>query len=70
VIAENIVADGSIPEEEVLSVVDVPPGKMGRVIGRRGASILSIKQSCEYVSFLQLLMCALLPIEGKNSPSI
>ncbi|KAL3330306.1 hypothetical protein AABB24_034250 [Solanum stoloniferum] len=51
-IPENIVADGSIPEEEVLSVVDVPPGKMGRVIGRRGASILSIKQSCDAEIFI------------------
>lgn len=61
-IAENIVADENIPEEEILSVVDVPPGKMGRVIGRKGASILSIKESCKYVSLLQLLMYALLPM--------
>lgn len=60
-IAENIAADESIPEEETLSVVDVPQGKMGRVIGRKGASILSIKESCKYVSLLQFLMCALLP---------
>ncbi|XP_074317331.1 uncharacterized protein LOC141653462 [Silene latifolia] len=38
--------DGKDPEEEILSVLDVPPGKMGRVIGRKGASILSIKESC------------------------
>jgi len=37
----------SNPEEEILSVLDVPPGKMGRVIGRKGASILSIKESCK-----------------------
>lgn len=36
----------SNPEEEILSVLDVPPGKMGRVIGRKGVSILSIKESC------------------------
>ena len=42
--------DGSAPEEEILSVLDVPPGKMGRVIGKRGASILSIKESCKYLS--------------------
>nr|GMD45563.1 exosome component 10 isoform X2 [Ipomoea batatas] len=36
-IAENLVADGSISEA---------PGKMGRVIGRKGSSILAIKESC------------------------
>ncbi|KAK4340751.1 hypothetical protein RND71_039252 [Anisodus tanguticus] len=51
-IPENIAADKSIPEEEVLSVVDVPPGKMGRVIGRKGASILSIKESCNAEIFI------------------
>ncbi|KAL0323782.1 UNVERIFIED_CONTAM: hypothetical protein Scaly_2345300 [Sesamum calycinum] len=34
------------PREEILSVLDVPRGKMGCVIGKRGANILSIKQSC------------------------
>uniref|UniRef100_A0A2P2KCS5 3'-5' exonuclease n=1 Tax=Rhizophora mucronata TaxID=61149 RepID=A0A2P2KCS5_RHIMU len=38
--------------EEILSVLDVPPGKMGCVIGRRGASILSIKKSCNAEIFL------------------
>ncbi|XP_055820470.1 uncharacterized protein LOC129889261 isoform X2 [Solanum dulcamara] len=51
-IPENIIADESILEEETLSVVDVPPGKMGRVIGRRGASILSIKESCNAEIFI------------------
>ncbi|KAI4316561.1 hypothetical protein L6164_024534 [Bauhinia variegata] len=45
-IPDNLKVDGSTPEEEILSVLDVPEGKMGRVIGRRGASILSIKESC------------------------
>lgn len=45
---------GNAPEEEILSVLDVPPGKMGRVIGKRGASILSIKESCKYFSPLSL----------------
>ncbi|KAF5748290.1 hypothetical protein HS088_TW04G00242 [Tripterygium wilfordii] len=40
------VAEGDPPEEEILSVLDVLPGKMGRIIGRRGSSILSIKESC------------------------
>ncbi|OWM67771.1 hypothetical protein CDL15_Pgr017468 [Punica granatum] len=44
---DNITADGSdAPEEEILSILDVPPGKMGRVIGRKGASITSVKESC------------------------
>ncbi|PON86194.1 Polyribonucleotide nucleotidyltransferase [Trema orientale] len=38
--------EGNALEEEILSVLDVPPGKMGCVIGRRGASILAIKESC------------------------
>ncbi|XP_015885122.1 uncharacterized protein LOC107420634 [Ziziphus jujuba] len=45
-IPDNIIAEQNAPEEEILSVLDVPPGKMGRVIGRRGASIMSIKESC------------------------
>lgn len=39
--------EGNAPEEEILSILDVPPGKMGRIIGRKGASILSIKESCK-----------------------
>lgn len=48
----NLVVEGNIPELEVLSVMDVPPGKMGRIIGRRGASILSIKESCNVEIFI------------------
>lgn len=43
---DNLTADKNPPEEEVLSVLDVPHGKMGCIIGRRGANILSIKESC------------------------
>lgn len=39
-------------EEEVLAVVDVTPGKMGRIIGKKGASILAIKQSCRADIFM------------------
>ncbi|XP_062020147.1 uncharacterized protein LOC133736613 [Rosa rugosa] len=46
-IPDNLLVEGSAPEEEILSVLDVPPGKMGRVIGKRGTSILSIKESCD-----------------------
>ncbi|KAL0311900.1 UNVERIFIED_CONTAM: hypothetical protein Sradi_5589300 [Sesamum radiatum] len=45
-IPDNLNADKTAPEEEILSVLDVPRGKMGCVIGKRGANILSIKQSC------------------------
>ncbi|GLT57219.1 hypothetical protein SLA2020_302070 [Shorea laevis] len=45
-IPDNLMAEGNAPEEEILSVLDVPQGKMGRIIGRRGSSILSIKESC------------------------
>ncbi|KAJ6698078.1 hypothetical protein OIU79_011586 [Salix purpurea] len=45
-IPDNLAIEDDVPEEEILYVLDVPPGKMGRVIGRRGASILSIKESC------------------------
>uniref|UniRef100_A0A9I9CZ66 3'-5' exonuclease domain-containing protein n=1 Tax=Cucumis melo TaxID=3656 RepID=A0A9I9CZ66_CUCME len=45
-VPDNLVKEGNAPEEEILSVLDVPHGMMGRVIGRRGASILSIKESC------------------------
>ncbi|KAK9273044.1 hypothetical protein L1049_017851 [Liquidambar formosana] len=46
-IPDDINAEENAHEEEILSVLDVPPGKMGRVIGKRGASILSIKESCK-----------------------
>lgn len=50
---DNIVTDKDDPfEEEILSVVDVPPGKMGLVIGRKGASILAIKESCNAEIFI------------------
>ncbi|XP_072957259.1 uncharacterized protein [Typha angustifolia] len=43
---DDLVAEGYTPKEEILSVLNVPPGKMGQVIGKRGASIMSVKQSC------------------------
>lgn len=45
-IPDSLIAEGNVPEDEILSVLDVPSGKMGRVIGRRGASIMSVKESC------------------------
>ncbi|XP_051136953.1 uncharacterized protein LOC127255464 [Andrographis paniculata] len=38
--------DKNPPEEEILSVLDVPEGKMGCVIGKRGANILLVKEAC------------------------
>jgi len=46
-LVDSLNADGNGPEEEILSVLDVPPGKMGRVIGKKGATILSIKAACK-----------------------
>ncbi|XWS12029.1 hypothetical protein CRYUN_Cryun37aG0055400 [Craigia yunnanensis] len=45
-IPDDIKAKGNAPEEEISSVIIVPSGKMGCVIGKRGASILSIKKWC------------------------
>lgn len=46
VVSDNLIVEGNSPEEEILSVLHVPPGKMGCVIGRKGSSILLIKESC------------------------
>ena len=43
----DIEADVHVPEVDILSVLDVPPGKMGRVIGRKGSTIMSVKESCK-----------------------
>ncbi|GMP94989.1 hypothetical protein CsSME_00044216 [Camellia sinensis var. sinensis] len=51
-VPDNLIVEGIAPEEEILSVLDVPPGKMGLVIGRRGASILAIKKSCNAEIFI------------------
>ncbi|KAJ7951673.1 3'-5' exonuclease domain [Quillaja saponaria] len=45
-IPDYLIKEGDSPEEDILSVLNVPPGKMGRIIGRKGSSILSIKESC------------------------
>ncbi|KAG8051603.1 hypothetical protein GUJ93_ZPchr0001g31835 [Zizania palustris] len=44
---DDIEADVYVPEVDILSVLDVPPGKMGRVIGRKGSSIMAVKESCK-----------------------
>jgi len=45
--------DGKLPEFEILSVIDVPPGKMGRVIGVQGDSIRHIKKSFRCDIFIE-----------------
>uniref|UniRef100_A0A2N9EIL2 K Homology domain-containing protein n=1 Tax=Fagus sylvatica TaxID=28930 RepID=A0A2N9EIL2_FAGSY len=45
-IPDYLTVEDNALEQEILSVLNIPPGKMGRVIGRKGASILSIKNSC------------------------
>lgn len=51
---EDLIAEGYSPEQEILSILNVPPGKMGRVIGKRGASIQAVKECCGYVFCLYL----------------
>ncbi|XP_020222521.1 protein RRP6-like 3 isoform X1 [Cajanus cajan] len=46
-IPDSLKADENGPEEEVLSVLHIPPGKMGRVIGKKGVTIKGIKEACE-----------------------
>lgn len=46
-LVDKLKADGNGPEEEILSVLDIPHGKMGCVIGKKGATILYIKESCK-----------------------
>ena len=43
----DVTMEGKALEEEILSVLNIPPGKMGRIIGKNGASILTIKKSCK-----------------------
>ncbi|KAF7136088.1 hypothetical protein RHSIM_Rhsim08G0230100 [Rhododendron simsii] len=40
-IPDNLAVEGNAPEQEILSVLDVPPGKMGCIIGKKGASIFA-----------------------------
>jgi len=45
-VPDDIEAEVHVPEVDILSLLDVPPGKMGRVIGRKGSSIMAVKESC------------------------
>lgn len=46
-LVDMLKVDENGPEEEILSVLDVPKGKMGCIIGKKGASIMAIKESCK-----------------------
>jgi exonuclease 3'-5' domain-containing protein 1 len=46
-VIDGIEADVYVPEVDILSVLDVPHGKMGRVIGRKGSTIMVVKESCK-----------------------
>jgi exonuclease 3'-5' domain-containing protein 1 len=46
-LTDDIEAEARVPEVDILSLLDVPPGKMGRVIGRKGSSIMAVKESCK-----------------------
>ena len=43
---------GEEGEEVTMVVVDVPPGFMGRIIGKKGASIRAIKIDCRYLDWV------------------
>lgn len=47
VLSDSLAAEGYAPEEEILSVLNVLPGKMGRIIGKKGVSIRAIKECCK-----------------------
>ncbi|KAK1285718.1 hypothetical protein QJS10_CPB20g00486 [Acorus calamus] len=51
-IPDELTGQGDAPEAEILSVLQVPSGQMGRVIGRRGYFIKSIKESCNADIFI------------------
>ncbi|KAK1311865.1 hypothetical protein QJS10_CPA07g00924 [Acorus calamus] len=51
-IPDELTGQGDVPEAEILSVLQVPSGQMGRVIGRRGYFIKSIKESCNADIFI------------------
>ncbi|KAM0864408.1 hypothetical protein ACQ4PT_043994 [Festuca glaucescens] len=46
-IPDDIEAEVHVPEVDILSLLNVPAGKMGRVIGRKGSSIMAVKESCK-----------------------
>lgn len=43
-----------VAEDEILSILNVPPGELGRVIRRKGAFIQSVKEACKYAFHLYI----------------
>jgi transcription antitermination factor NusA-like protein len=48
-ITEETGAKESVPQREILSILNVPIGKMGYVIGKRGFFIQFVQQFSKYV---------------------
>ncbi|KAM3207617.1 hypothetical protein ACQJBY_062706 [Aegilops geniculata] len=46
-VPDAIEAKACVPEVDILSLLVVPPGKMGCIIGRKGSSIIVVKESCK-----------------------
>ncbi|CAL9115166.1 unnamed protein product, partial [Musa textilis] len=50
----SIDPDDIVAEDEILSILYVPPGKIGRVITRKEAFIRSVKEACKYAFHLYI----------------
>ncbi|CAL9750476.1 unnamed protein product [Musa acuminata subsp. burmannicoides] len=46
----SIDPDDIVAEDEILSILNVPPRKTGRVIRRKGAFFQSVKEACKCIS--------------------
>ncbi|VAI93574.1 unnamed protein product [Triticum turgidum subsp. durum] len=46
-VPDDIEAEACVPEVDILSLLVVPRGKMGCIIGRKGSSIIIVKESCK-----------------------
>ncbi|AQK79043.1 Cytochrome P450 78A7 [Zea mays] len=44
---DDIEADVYVHEADILSVLDVPPGKMGELLAKRGSTAMAVKESCK-----------------------
>ncbi|KAL8113758.1 hypothetical protein AgCh_020885 [Apium graveolens] len=64
----SLIEGENAPEEEIISVFDVPSGSMGYVIGRNGSSILSIKESFSLINWFGCLCSAAIIIGGTKGP--
>jgi exonuclease 3'-5' domain-containing protein 1 len=46
-VIDDIEADVYVHEADILSVLDVPPGKMGELLAKRGSTAMAVKESCK-----------------------